>query len=422
MTSKARIDIYSFVKNMVALAGLNPKSQKAAGGTRMAALQVIAGLFLQLPQKLSPWALDVLSLCTKSLKSSGSGGPSYRVASVQMATAVAVACREARIDQQQQQNLQPSSPLVLAGAMEDRALQESLKLLKQATIDKYPEVREAAAQFCAALAPLLVLPSRAGDKIDPTINLDEAIHLCFKNLDDEGTAVAIAWAEAMARCLATSIAHGQQQGETNARRKDADDADVGDDATPEASRYTASRLSKPLSVVATCKSLPLSVNYLVDQFIVVNGELNAVRLGGPFSLGGRAPCVGIGMTLVKLLEMYSSTTSIIGIEYPVKQVLVDVLAMLGPELEKQLGGSDSSAPALLLPKATGGFGFGIKVKSYADGALARLFVPKGIFATSVRIRIVLNLAPGKTASDLYFPFHSMDANAADPRLLLLEGV
>lgn len=372
LTGKARIDIYSFVKNMVALAGLNPKSQKAAGGTRMAALQVVAGLFNQLPQKLSPWALDVLSLCTKSLKSSGNGEPSYRLASIQMAAAVAVACREARIDQQQQQDLQSSSPPILAGAMEDRALQESLKVLKQAITDKYPEVREAAAHFCAALAPLLILPSRVGDKLDPTMNLEEAIQLCFKNLDDESPAVSIAWGEAMARCLTTSIAHGHQQGETNARRKDADDGEVGDDATAESSRYASSRNAKPLSVVATCKSLPLAVKYLVEQFIKVAGELNAIRLGGPFSIGGRAARVGIGMVLVKILAIHSSTTSIIGIEYHFKRVLVDVLAMLGPDLEKQLGSSDVSAPVLSSQKATGGFGFGAKAKSSADGALARL--------------------------------------------------
>lgn len=394
LTGKARIDIYSFVKNMVALAGLNPKSQKAAGGTRMAALQVIAGLFIKLPQKLSPWALDVLSLCSKSLKSSGNGEPSYRVASLQMAVAVAVACREARIDQQQQQDLQSSSPLVLAGAMEDRALQESVKLLKQAITDKYPEVREAAAQFCAALAPLLILPSRAGDKLDPTMNLEEAIQLCFKNLDDESPAVSVAWGEAMARCLATSVAHGQQQGETNARRKDADDGDVGDDAAPEASRYTSSsRHAKPLSVVATCKSLPLAVNYLVEQFIKVAGELNAVRLGGPFSLGGRGARVGIGMVLVKILAIHSSTTSIIGIEYPFKRVLVDVLAMLGPDLEKQIGGSDATAPALLSPKATGGFGFGAKAKSSADGALARLATSRVLrFGLSAMVSEVAQLS------------------------------
>ena len=124
----------------------------------MAALQVIAGSFLQLPQKLSPWALDVFCLCTKSLKSSGAGEPSYRIASVQTAVAVAQACRQARSQMQQQQGLESSSPLLYPGAMEDRALQESLRLIKQAVTDKYPEVREAAAHFCAALAPLLVLP------------------------------------------------------------------------------------------------------------------------------------------------------------------------------------------------------------------------------------------------------------------------
>jgi hypothetical protein len=370
LTGKARIDIYSFVKNMVALAGLNPKSQKAAGGTRMAALQVIAGLFLELPQKLSPWALDVLSLCTKSLKSSGNGEPSYRLAAVEMAAAVAIACREARLELQQQQDVQ-SSPLVLAGAVEDRALQESLKILKQATTDKYPEVRQGAAHFCAALAPLLVLPIRGGDKTDPTASLEDAIQICFKNLDDESTAAAIAWAEALARCLSTAIAHGQQQDDSNSRRKDASDSDVGDDTT-DASRFSSSRNTKTVSAVATCKSLPVTVKYLVEQFLKVRGELAALRLGGPFSIGGRAVRVGIGMVLVKLLAIQSANTSAIGVEYTIKQILIDVLAMVGPELEKQLGGSDATSAGMVTAKATGGFGFGSKAKSPADGGLARL--------------------------------------------------
>jgi hypothetical protein len=269
---------------MVALAGLNPKSQKSAGGTRMAALQVIAGLFLELPQKLSPWALDVLSLATKSLKSSGNGEPSYRLAAVQMAVAVAVACREARLEQHQKDVQSPASlsNSVLAGAMEDRALLESLKFLKQATLDKYPEVRQGAAQFCAALAPLLVLPTRSGDKNDPTANLEEAIQLCFKNLDDESIAVSIAWADALARCLITSVAHGQQHGEANARRKDANDTDVGDDTTPEALRYTTTRSAKPVSVVTTCKSLPSAVN--VFSRTIHQGRRRAKRYSSRWTL------------------------------------------------------------------------------------------------------------------------------------------
>jgi len=192
LTGNSRIDIYSFVKNMVALAGLNPKSQKAAGGTRMAALQVIAGLFSQLPQKLSPWALDVLHLCLKSLKSSGNGEPSYRLTAVRTATAAATACFEARLEQQQ---LDRSTTMILPGAIEDRAIQESLKLLKQATADKFPEVRQAAARFCATMSPMFVssrISSSDSSSVSTAFILDEVLAICAKNLDDESMAVAVA--------------------------------------------------------------------------------------------------------------------------------------------------------------------------------------------------------------------------------------
>ena len=74
---------------------MSDESAKAGGGARHAALDVIAGLFNDDPlaPKLAGWAHDALQLCTRSLRSSGSGEPSFRVSAMKMACAVAKACR-----------------------------------------------------------------------------------------------------------------------------------------------------------------------------------------------------------------------------------------------------------------------------------------------------------------------------------------
>lgn len=382
LTGKARIDIYAFTKNMVALAGLNPKSSKAAGGTRMAGLQVICGLFENLAMKLSPWAWDVLHLCSKSLKSSGNGEPSYRIAACRTATAVAVACRTARRTAQQNSSGTTTSFLV-AGAMEDRALVEALKLLKQATTDKFPEVRFEAAQFCAALAPLLVQTPRPGDSSTAstiTSSLDDCMSLAFKNLDDESTRVALAWAEALARCMCTAIAHHAEQKEATPSRTNGGGG--GGDEPEEAMRYSRSSSSsntKTGDIVSNCTSLPKTVQYLVESwFLKVGGELAASRMGGPFSVGGRAVRSGIACVLVQLLRIHQATPGVIGVEYPLKQLLQNVLHMVGPDLKllriEDASSSSSSSQKRQAGGGGGGFFGGIvnKNRSAADAGLARL--------------------------------------------------
>jgi len=370
LTGKSRIDIYSFVKNMVALAGLNPKSQKATGGTRIAALQVIGGLFLELPHKLSPWALDVLQLCHKSLKSSGNGEPSYRVESIQTATAVATACYQARLEQQE---LDESTTMILPGAVEDRALQESLKLLNKACADKYPEVRQAAARFCLKMGMMFVPSRNTSSDSSTTPNsfiLDEVIALCTKNLDDDSISVAVGWAEALAQCITTAIAYGQHQHSESTRRSNG----AGDDGNDDSLRVRSSS-SKVVSIASTCKTVQASVRYIVDQFIKAGGELSASRMGGPFSVGGRSVREGFGMVLVKLMRIQSLLPNVIGLDYSIREILLDILVMVGPDLEKQLGRNAHTkipASSSSLTSQTKGSLFGSKNKSIADGGLARL--------------------------------------------------
>eukprot|EP00546_Thalassionema_frauenfeldii_P015592 CAMPEP_0178909046 /NCGR_PEP_ID=MMETSP0786-20121207/8271_1 /TAXON_ID=186022 /ORGANISM="Thalassionema frauenfeldii, Strain CCMP 1798" /LENGTH=2043 /DNA_ID=CAMNT_0020581037 /DNA_START=387 /DNA_END=6518 /DNA_ORIENTATION=+ len=355
---------------MVALAGLNPKSQKATGGTRIAALQVIAGLFLELPQKLSAWALDVLQLCHKSLKSSGTGEPSYRAESIRTATAVAKACYKARLEQQE---LDESTTTILPGAVEDRALQESLKLLSKACADKYPEIRQTAACFCSTMAPMFV-PSRNTSSDSSTAPnssvLDEVIALCIKNLDDESIAVAISWAECLAQCITTAIAYGQLQNSDSSRRSQID----GDGSNEDGVR-TRGPSNKVLSIASKCKTLQASVRYLVDHFLKAGGELSASRMGGPFSVGGRSVREGFGMTLAKLLRIHSLLPDVIGFDYSIRELLLDILAMVGADLEKQIGRSSlstmSTSSSSLTSQSKTSI-FGSKNKSIADGGLACL--------------------------------------------------
>ena len=155
LSGASRIDVLAFVRNMVAVAGTNPKSGKAAGGIRITALQVIGGLFTndKLITKLAPWALDIMQLCHRSLRSSGNGEPTFRITAVQTACCVATACRQASL---KSRPLAASRSLAIAGAMEDRAIVETTRLLRHAVTDKFSEVRGAAANLCAIMAPMLL--------------------------------------------------------------------------------------------------------------------------------------------------------------------------------------------------------------------------------------------------------------------------
>ena len=378
LSGKARIDIFGFVRNMVALAGLNPKSQKAGGGTRMAALQVIGGLFQELPTKLSAWALDVLQLCQRSLKSSGNGEPSYRIAAARTACQVAMACRDAYLARPAQQQ---ESPLVMRGALEDRAIVEAYKLLKQATTDKFPEVRQSAANFAGILAPMLIhdkvapKASDASTTASPTTSLEDVIILCLKNLDDERTGVAIEWADALARCLSSCVEHGKlvKSSAQSASRRTHEEVDAGEEGQTkdtEAMRFSS---RKAVSLATQCNTLPAAIMYLVDHFVKVGGELAASRAGSPFSTGGRAIRVGVSLTLVKLIRLQNGMKRI-GSDYSTQQLIRDVLNMVGPAFEKQVSlVADNVMPldAAAVPEK-GSALFGYSKKSHADPGLARM--------------------------------------------------
>lgn len=387
MSGNARIDVLAFIRNMVAVAGVNPKSQKAAGGTRIAALQVIGGLFSndRLVTKLAPWALDVLQLCHRSLRSSGNGEPTFRITAVQTACCVATACRQASL---KSRPLQGSHSLVIHGAMEDRAIVEVVRLVRHAAADKFPEVRSAAANLGAIMAPMLLysgtMAKTSGEGASPaTSSLEEVLALAWRNVDDEITGVAVAWANAVARCLCTCIEYGQQlrsSTDNSSRRSSADDGDGADAAAPGDQTRITSR--KGLTVVQQCSSLSAALSYLVDHFLKAGGELAASRQGGSFSVGGRAVRIGISLSVVKLLGIQSSLGNIgQSRDLSTEDVITSILRMVGPDLEKQLKVSESlvntsldatSASVHSPEKSSASLFGGGRNKSHADAGLARI--------------------------------------------------
>jgi predicted phage tail protein len=363
---------------MLALAGTNPRSARAAGGIRVAALQVVAALLEEeeLAVQLAPWSIEILQLCLRALRSIGNGEPAYRVAAVQTACGAAVASRHAWL------RIRPitgKAILVLPGAMEDKAIQEAIKVLRQAVTDKFPEVRSSAATLAGILAPMLVImpPSNASRGVgalgqegpSPTHWLDAVMQLSLKNLDDESPFCASAWAEGLARCMSTALQYNKQIKADSAGDRDVEkDEDETENAADAAGsiRFGSRRA---LALPQMCTSLKAALRYLVDHFIKVGGELAASRAGGTFSVGGRAVRVGVGLTITKLLRLESE----LGLTFAdgsisMEEIIPTVLELVGDEMEKhlQMPGSESmGGPASPL------FG-AVRNRSPSDPGLVRL--------------------------------------------------
>lgn len=352
----SKTDTIQFVRQMLALAILNPRAQKASGGVRIAALEVISGLFaddhghlcleienktskrISLAQQLSPWSLDILSVCLRALRSAGNGEPSYRVSAVRAACATAIACRQAHLEKLERFKSDETSDVPtfwLKGAMEDKAIHESIKMINQAITDKFPEVRRAAATLASLLAPMLVLSGTASassgsSAIDDLACLDEVFNLATKNLDDESPFVADGWCEALARCLSTSIQFNKQIKVANANDSSQRNAGLESDGPR---RFGGTR--KTILAISNMSNLQKVIKSLVDQYVKVGGELSANRAGGPFSSGGRAVRLGYCQTLIKLLQLQRNE---IGESRTMssRQALLMILGMIGNETDNSL--------------------------------------------------------------------------------------
>ena len=346
LSGNARVNIYGFVRNMISLAGMNPRTAKAAGGVRVAAFEAIAGLFEdpKLSPQLASWAMDVVQLSQRALRSSGNGEPTYRVASINAACAVAVACRQSSM---KLRPVEGSACLVLKGAMEDKAILEVVKLLKLAAMDKFPEVRSAGGALAGLLAPVLIHTnvrkphsSNDGAASSPTMSLEDVMTIAFRNIDDESPEVASGWADALSRCMSTSIEYSKQLSVENTTRRNVE----GDGpSTPETKEALNRR--KGIVPVSVCSTLPGAMKYLVGHFVKAGGELVALRAGGTYSTGGRALRLGFARALVQLLRLQSELGAIgEGRGASSKEAILIILTMVGLDMETQLNLHDRSTP------------------------------------------------------------------------------
>jgi hypothetical protein len=389
LTGTAKIDTTQFIRRMLVLATTNPRSAKAGGGVRIAALEVVEALLCdetspKTASQLAPWTLEIFQVSLKALRSAGNGEPTYRIAAVRMACAATMACRHASL---KTRGLQGNERLVIKGGMEDKAIHEAIKILKQAMTDKFPEVRSAATTFAAALPPFLFLASGGADVALTTSCLDEVMHLAMKNIDDEAPLVSDGWADVLARCICTALQY-HQQNKAATSSDNRDEATEGDgqsrsNATPDAGNRYASRKNVGLS--ASFTNVKTCIGYLVDQFIKVGGELAAIRAGGAFSIGGRAVRMGYTLAITKFVGLQFEMGSIgDGHLLSIRDLIIAVLEMVGSDVEKQVqdpsiseGSSGSVAPL---------FG-GARTWSKSDSMLVR------VSASRVLRRGLVELAP-----------------------------
>ena len=371
LSGNSRINTHGFVRNMIQLAGMNPRTAKAAGGTRIAALEVISGIIKdeRLARQMSNWGLDIVQLCQRALKSFGAGEPTYRIAGIETACASAISSRISFLETRPGIN-----PLLLKGALEDKVIAEMVRLLKTAVADKYPEIRQRATCLASILAPLAIHTSIKSPNTpdatasSPTSSLEDIMTIAFKNLDDESANVAAGWAETIARCMCTSIEYHKLLNAQQTSNRDVEGDSASPGKAPQGLGGAGRTLRKGVvAPVSSCSTLPKALNLLVDMFVNVGGELTPPQSSnGTYSTGGRAIRNGFARAMIELLRLQSSMQRVgEGKCISQKEAINIVLSMVGGDFEVKLSTHVSSAPASNL------FGAAPPM-SAGDGALARL--------------------------------------------------
>jgi hypothetical protein len=402
-------DTTQFLRQMLSLASLHPRSAKSAGGVRIAALAVVTGLLLecdfktdldendndehsyQMASILAPWSLDVLQVALKALKSAGAGEPTFREYALRAACGAAAACRTAAIQNRQRRQISAADSLawLFPGAMEDRSMIECVKILRQATTDKFPEIRRAAATLAAVAAPLLVgsIPSTTTSTttaVDPVQHLEEVIGLALKNLDDESAVVSMTWAEALARCLCTCIQYhhhkNQQQQQQTGEREDTSNNDAGTNASSTTPRFggssstshTVGGRNKPGGLVHAITNMRRGLQFLVEQFVKAGGDVAAARLGGSFSIGGRAVRIGYTNAIIQFLRLqyhHEKDLGKLGSILSLSECMAIILSMVDDEVDKQSRQSSTDANLPIFGGPSSGTN---RTWSKADADLARV--------------------------------------------------
>lgn len=356
LPGKTRIDVYAFLGKMMEISSWNPRSKMAAGGVRLAALEVMGQaciLNTDLAKRTAPYAWDILQCCHKGLLSGGSGEPGHRAACVKTACHLLVACRRASYGA----TGRGSESFAVPGALEEKVAVEAVKFIKRATSDKFPEVRMGAAVFAGLAAPLLIriVPvagtQRGGIGKDgdgsPLIWLEDITQVAMRNIDDESAGVATAWSATLARCLCASAEYGASVRSAQSANRSADGGDDAVSHTDSANLDLAAKLKafsdahRAISTTAACSSVPSAIVYLASQFVKAGGETVSNKCGGPYSIGGRASRIGFADSLTKFLCLQAAKG-----DFPLLHALDLVLEMVGASFDNQIRKKEGAAPSI----------------------------------------------------------------------------
>ena len=356
-----RTDVNSILGKLMEITNWNPKSKHAAGGVRLATLQVLGQVCIlntDLAKRAAPYSWEILQCCHKGLLSGGAGEPGYRAACVKTACRLLVACRRAANSAPSISNNVSGESFTAPGVLEERVAMEVMKFMKRATQDKYPEVRISAAVFAGLAAPMLIriVPvsrsqrgggsGRDGDA-NPLSWLEDVTQLAMRNIDDESAGVATAWSAALARCLCASAEHGASlrsaQSEEQASNRS---VDVDDEAGPSsvdgigvAAKFKAfSDSRRVVAATTSCSSIPATIAYLTSQFVKTGGETTSTRCGGSHSIGGRASRIGYADALTEFLRLQAAKG-----DFSLVEALGPVLEMVGASFEKQIRKKEGSS-------------------------------------------------------------------------------
>lgn len=354
LSGNLRIDVYAFLGKMMEISSWNPRSKMAAGGVRLATLEVLGHackLNTDLAKRTAPYALEILQCCHKGLLSGGTGEPGHRAACVRTACQMLVACRRAA----NSSFLRRVDAFAVPGAIEEIVATEAIKFIRRATTDKFPEVRMNAAVFGGLVAPLLIriVPfsgSQRGGVVkdgdaSPLVWLEDVTQIAVRNLDDESAGVSTAWSATLARCLcasteySASVRNAKSEDQASKRSADVDDEAMSPaDGLDLAGKLKAfSEARRAVAVTSACSSVISTIVYLVSQFVKTGGETVASKCGGTYSIGGRACRLGFADTLTEYLRLQAAKG-----DFPLVEALSPVLEMVGESFEKQIRKKEGS--------------------------------------------------------------------------------
>ena len=181
--------------------------------------------------------------------------------------------------------------------MEERTIQEAIRMMKRAADDKYSEVRDIAAQFTSVLSTMLIHEkyqyahlgsgsggnsgsSSGGGSMSGSMGgfncLDDVCLLCYRNIDDESVQVGARWSIALSRCMTTAIEYHTYISSSSSSSINPSSSTDGIDSTASGSNVNATTSSSSASGSATSSfhqltsSMASTSNDLASKFKAYN--------------------------------------------------------------------------------------------------------------------------------------------------------